>query len=131
VLIHENRDKLEAKTWKGTFVGYDTQSKSYLVFNSKTNKVTRASHLTFEEDGKGDEDPEQLKNILTAEPEHKTTDDIEHKSEDTDSSTSIAKDKDEWITLDQLRDKVSLHTKKQLTSELTGKCWTEAPRKNF
>jgi transposase InsO family protein len=36
VLIHENRDKLEAKTWEGTFVGYDTQSKSYLVFNSKT-----------------------------------------------------------------------------------------------
>ena len=66
VLIHTHQNKLSEKTWTGVFVGYDHQSKAYLVFNPRTKEVTRTVHLTFDEGADGDESTAALTYLFSS-----------------------------------------------------------------
>ncbi|KAL0300270.1 UNVERIFIED_CONTAM: Retrovirus-related Pol polyprotein from transposon RE1 [Sesamum angustifolium] len=56
----EKRHKLEEKTEKGIFLGYNTQSKGYRIYNLKTKKLIISRDVEFDEDAMWNWDEEKV-----------------------------------------------------------------------
>ncbi|KAL0334102.1 UNVERIFIED_CONTAM: Retrovirus-related Pol polyprotein from transposon TNT 1-94 [Sesamum angustifolium] len=56
----EKRHKLEEKTEKGIFLGYNTQSKGYRIYNLKTKKLIISRDIEFDEDAMWNWDEEKV-----------------------------------------------------------------------
>ncbi|KAK4395665.1 Retrovirus-related Pol polyprotein from transposon RE2 [Sesamum angolense] len=59
-ILTEKRHKLEEKTEKGIFLGYNTQSKGYRIYNLKTKKLIISRDVEFDEDAMWNWDEEKI-----------------------------------------------------------------------
>ncbi|RDX88566.1 hypothetical protein CR513_29822, partial [Mucuna pruriens] len=47
IILDDNLDKFDPKSDKGTFLGYSTTSKAYIVYNFRTLKFEESIHVKF------------------------------------------------------------------------------------